>query len=173
MRLVAVVIVALGLLVPAVGVAGSAPMPTRTVPCGERILTVKFPHVGSRDVDYRYRTVLGAISVPPAYAPRMVFLKGESWPYWTKAGLVVRANVSAVTVRVPRAWRSRLAIIWGNGGQGPFSAVRLAGCGSDPTSGDAYAGGFLLRAKAACVPLQVTVGARSTIVHFGLGRRCR
>ena len=147
-------------------------MPTRTVPCSERIQTVKFPHLGSRAVGDRYRTILGAVSVPPAYLPRIVFLKGESWPYWAKAGLVVRADVPAVTISVPRAWRTRVAVIWGNGGQGPFRSIRAAGCGSDATSGAAYAGGFLLRAKAACVPLLVTVGARSARVRFGLGQKC-
>ncbi len=172
MRSIVVPLVALWLVAPAVGTAGDAPMPSRSVPCSERILTGTFPYVGSRDPRYRYRTVLGAISVPPATLPQIVFLKGESWPYWTKAGLVVRANVAAATVSVPKAWRTRVAIIWGNGGQGPFSSVRLGGCGSDPASGAAYAGGFYLRARAACVPLVVRVGKRSTTVHFGLGRAC-
>jgi hypothetical protein len=38
--------------------------------------------------------------------------------------------------------------------------------------GFAYAGGFQLRVRAACVPLVFRVGRRSATARFGLGRAC-
>jgi hypothetical protein len=38
--------------------------------------------------------------------------------------------------------------------------------------GFAYAGGFVLRVRAACLPLEFRVGERSAVVRFGLGRKC-
>jgi hypothetical protein len=41
-----------------------------------------------------------------------------------------------------------------------------------PALGNAYAGGFYLRAPSACLPLIFTVDGRSTSVRFGIGKRC-
>ena len=49
----------------------SAPSPGRTVPCKEIILGTKWPFIGSRQPEHRYRIVLGAVSVPPAYMPEV------------------------------------------------------------------------------------------------------
>jgi hypothetical protein len=117
-----------------------------------------------------YRLVLGTFSVPPAYIPQVVHV-GGTWPYWSKAGMVVRAGVPAVTVTVPRAWRSRAAIIWGNAAS-PVSSLRFASCPGRARVGRAYAGGFSLRARRACVPLAFRVRARTATVRFGVGRRC-
>ena len=46
---------------------------------------------------------------------------------------------------VPRTWRNRVAIVWGNGGHRVFHTLRFPRCGDDPGSGNAYAGGFFLR----------------------------
>ena len=116
--------------------------------------------------------MLDAVSVPPAYMAQVVPTPGEPWPYWRKAGLVVRANRGPVTITVPSAWRHRVAIGWGSPG-GEYSVVRIARC---PPQGDAwgnaYAGGFSLRSRSACVPLVFSVGGRSATVRFGVGRRC-
>ncbi|HSC49975.1 MAG TPA: hypothetical protein VLD16_06900, partial [Gaiellaceae bacterium] len=75
-----------------------------SVPCSEIIERTSWPFLGSGD--YRYRPVLGAVSVPPAYIPQVVQLGDGAWPYWEKAGLVVRAGRGPVTVSVPPAWRA-------------------------------------------------------------------
>jgi hypothetical protein len=144
----------------------------RSVPCSEIIETTKWPYIGNRDPRYRDRTVLGVVSVPRAYISQVVHLRDGGWPYWTKAGLVVRAGRGPVTVSVPLAWRKRAAITWG-GNTGIASSLRIARCGSDASRGNAYAGGFYLRARSACLPLIFRAGSRSATVRFGLGRRCR
>ena len=152
-----------------VGAARAAPTPSaRTVPCDEIILTAKSGVQGA------YRVVLGVVSVPPAYLEQVVATPGQPWPYWRKAGLVIRGGAGPVNVSVPKAWRSRVAIIWGyryhdNG----YSALRLARCPpSESKPWNAYSGGFYLRSRSACVPLNFRVGQRSRIVRFGIGRRC-
>jgi hypothetical protein len=96
----------------------------------------------------------------------------DRWSSWSKAGLVVRASGEPLTIEVPAAWRARAAIIWDNGGSGPFSSVRIAGCPSSAREGNAYAGGFYLHGRSACVPLIFRVVSRSETVRFGVGRRC-
>ena len=146
--------------------AGSTPtrlMPT--VPCDEIILHVKSGHAGG------YRVVLGVVSVPPARLIQVVPSQSRPWTYWRKAGLVVRAGAPPVTVSVPAAWRRRAAITWGNS-TGIVSALRIASCPGAAGTWNAYAGGFYLRSRSACVPLRFSVSARSSIVRFGLGRAC-
>ena len=43
---------------------------------------------------------------------------------------------------------------------------------SPPKVWNAYAGGFYLRSRSACVPLKFRVGRRAKTVRFGLGKRC-
>lgn len=159
----------------AVVAAASSRLPlrsaVRTVPCTEIIAITKWPYVGNRDPRYRYRSVLSVVSVPPAYISQIVHLRDGTWPYWEKAGLVVRAGRGPVTLSVPLAWRERAAITWG-GNTGIVSSLRIARCGSDPSRGNAYAGGFYLRSRLACLPLVFRAGGHSTTVRFGLGRRC-
>jgi hypothetical protein len=159
--------VVITIVAAASGVAWAAPAtgPVRTVPCAEVIDHPRFPYRSGG-----YRLVLGAFSVPPTYL-RQVDHVGGRWPYWLKAGLVIRARAPAVTVTVPRAWRSRSAIIWGNAGS-PASSLRFASCAGRAREGRAYAGGFFLRARSACVPLVFRVRARTATVRFGIGRRC-
>jgi len=144
----------------------------RAVPCSEIIMTTKWPYLASRDPRFRYRSVLRVVSVPPAYISQVVHLRDGAWPYWRKAGLVVRAGRGPITVSVPPAWRKRAAITWG-GNTGIASSLRIARCGSDPIHGNAYPGGFYLRSRSACLPLVFRAGSHSTTVRFGLGRRCR
>jgi hypothetical protein len=158
------VVLALAVLTAVAARAASSSPPTRTVPCGETILQVKFPYGRG------YRLVLGVVSVPPEYLRQIVPSGSQAWPHWRKAGLVVRAG-SSVSVSVPKAWRKRLAITWGNV-PGIYSSLRIVSCPSSENVGYAYAGGFHLRSRSACVPLLFRVGKRSAVVRFGLGQRC-
>jgi hypothetical protein len=146
--------------------------PSRTVPCDEVIDQTRFPFVGGQRPASRYRLVLGAVSVPPAHLPEPVKTETRPWTHWHKAGLVVRDGAGPVTITVPRVWRTRAAIEWGYGGHGPFSSLRIGPCGTDPSAGSAYSGGFLLSSRSACVPLVFRVGGRTATVRFGVGRRC-
>jgi hypothetical protein len=167
-----VLVIAAGL---AVAAGSPSPERHRLVPCSESIDGTKFPypHFWRVRPELRYRLVLGAVSVPPAYHEQIVRNGSPPWPYFFKAGLVVRASGESVVVSVPRAWRERLRIAWGYGGHGVFTSLRIAGCHAKPTIGFAYSGGFYLRSAPACVPLIFRVGGRSATVRFGLGRRCR
>ena len=161
-------------LVCATGAMASAasPTPGRTVPCRESIDGTKFPYVGSSRPQYRYRLVLGAVSVPAAYQAQVVSTGETPWAYWRKAGLIVRAGGQAVSISVAPAWRQRAAITWGNGGNGVFDSLRIAGCPGGQARGLAYAGGFYLRSPSACLPLVFRVGRRSETIRFGIGRHC-
>ena len=138
---------------------------TLVVTCDQIILRPTSPFAD------RYRRVLGVISVPPAYTAQIVGTPGQSWPYWEKAGLAVRANGVPVNVSVPPAWRPRAAIRWGNSGPA-VSSLRIASCPSPPNVWNAYAGGFFLSSRGACVPLVFQIGQRRSTIRFGVGRRC-
>jgi hypothetical protein len=135
------------------------------VSCDRIILRVGSGRAGG------YRVVLGVVSVPPAYEPQVVRSLRRSWPFWRKAGLVVRGDAGPVLVSVPKAWRTRAAITWGN--SGIVSRLRIARCPAlQPKVWNAYAGGFYLRSRSACVPLTFRVGQRAKTVRFGLAKRC-
>ena len=163
MRIVTVVIL-LG-LAPTAALAARRTEPVLTVPCDEIILHVKSGRAGG------YRVVLDVVSVPPARLIQVVPSQSRPWAYWRKAGLVVRAGAPPVTVSVPAAWRSRAAITWGNS-TGIVSALRIASCPGAAGVWNAYAGGFYLRSRSACVPLRFSVAGRTRVVRFGLGRAC-
>jgi hypothetical protein len=118
------------------------------------------------------RVVLGVVDVPPAYIPQTVPSGDARWPYWSKAGMVVRADSPLVAVSVPPASRKRVAIGWGNVDGG--SALRFETCPDSSSLGgwNPYAGGFLLKTRSACVPLVFRVGGRTESVRFGIGKRC-
>lgn len=157
----------LGALV-AFGLAAQSAAPAQPPPvdCDRVILTVPSGTSGG------YRVVLGSVSVPQAYHRQIVRTRNTTWPYWRKAGLVIRGGSPAVSVTVPHAWRARAQIHWGNH---TGFVIRFAPCPAYDASErwNAYAGGFQLRTRSACVPLIVSVGDRRRIVRFGLGRRCR
>ena len=136
-----------------------------TVACDQIILRIRSGHAGG------YRIVLGVVSVPPARLIQIVPTHDRPWAYWRKAGLAVRAGSPPVTVSVPAAWRRRAAITWGN--RTPVGgALRIASCPGTKGVWNAYAGGFYLRTRPACVPVRVSVGGGSRVVRFGLGRAC-
>ena len=139
-----------------------------TVTCDEIILRVRSGREGSGG---GYRVVLGVVSVPQAYRPQVLPNGPPSWPYFSKAGLVVRGDSPLVHVMVPKSWRNRAAITWGNN-TGIVSALRIAPCPAAAKPWNAYAGGFYLRSRSACVPLIFRVGERSAAVRFGLGKKC-
>jgi hypothetical protein len=171
MRCVAV----LALLVSTAGAwTGSGSARSRTVPCRESIDRTRFPYVGGYERRLRYRLVLGAISAPPVYLEQRPAPSGiEAWPYFSKKGLVVRAGRGQpVVVSVPPAWRDRAGIAWGYGGHGVLSSLRFERCSGAPDQGYAYSGGFYLRSRSACVPLLFRLGQRTTMLRFGVGRRC-
>jgi hypothetical protein len=137
-----------------------------TVSCNSIVLRLKSGHAG------HYRVVLGAVSVPPAYGPQVVRSLNASWPFWRKAGLAVHGGSRVVVVTVPKAWRRRAAITWGD--SAIVSGLRFAPCRALPGLGvwNGYAGGFYLRSRSACVPLTFRVGQRAKTVRFGLAKRC-
>ena len=157
-----------GLLVAALVVLAARTGPTAapTVPCHDII-----GQVNSGRVD-GYRIVLGVVSVPRPRLQAPVHVSSRPWIYWTKAGINVRAGRVPVRILVPRRWRRREAITWGNE-TGIVSALRIAPCPSPPKVWNAYSGGFYLRSRSACVPLTFCVGERSRTVRFGIGIRCR
>ena len=172
MRLRFAVIAFLGAACCAASLAPSASSVTPTarpvVPCDDIILDTKFPYRTDG-----YRLVLGAVAVPPLYLRQVVPTQSKPWAYWRKAGLVVRAGSPQITVTVPRGWRSRAAITWGNGSAGHDSvSLAIASCDGPASVGHAYAGGFYLRSASACVPIVFQVGRRTATVRFGIGRRC-
>jgi hypothetical protein len=142
-----------------------------TVRCDEVTLYFK----RSADVGSDYRLVLGTFAVPPAYLAQTV-RDPTSAPflYSAKAGLAIRASTAVETVSLPNNWRDRARIVWGAPGT-PAAAVRFAPCPSpsgSPIAWNGYSGGFMLRAKSACVPLIFAVGHRRATIRFGVGRRC-
>ena len=150
--------------------AGSAG--ERTIPCGEVIDHVAFPHVGS--VQYPSQLVLGTVSAPARHMPQSSPTGAPPWTYFSKWGMVVRGGPGRpVVVTVPLAWRNRVAISWGNAQHRVFHTLRFPRCGDDAGTGNAYAGGFFLRRPSGCVPLRFTVGTRTTLVWFGIVSRCR
>lgn len=147
--------------------------PVRTVPCEEVIDQVRFPYLGNRDLRFRARLVLDAVSAPGPFVPQTTPTESRPWTYFAKWGMVVRGGAGqAVTVTVPRAWRGRVAISWGNAQHTVFHTLHFPRCGVDRAQGNAYAGGFFLRRASDCVPLVYLVGARSKTLWFGVGRRC-
>lgn len=118
------------------------------------------------------RIVLGVIAITSGAAAQPAVRVDQGWwRYWQKTGLEIRAGSPAVTVTVPKAWRTRAAITWGVN-TGIVSTLRLPGCQAAPGTWNAYAGGIYLRSSSACVPLVFDVGHRSTVVRIGVGRRC-
>ena len=143
-------------------------------PAARRSATAGSPYAGSSRPADRYRLVLGAVSGAAGLPGAGRRDHEQPWAYWRKAGLVVREGAGPVTISVPEGWRGRGAIEWGYGNTGgPFSSLRIASCGTDPSVGRAYSGGFVLRTSPACLPLVFRVGDRTQTVRFGLGRRCR
>ena len=94
-------------------------------------------------------------------------------PYYAKAGLEVHARRPAFDVLVPPAWRSRIALGWGEDHQPTFaSVIHVPTCAAVLGSGwISWAGGYFLR-KPACVPVIVRSGSRSIEIRLAIGRAC-
>jgi hypothetical protein len=168
-RAFVVLVVSIGALSALELAAPSSPARPSTAECcdcDEIIGQAETPRDGG------YRPVLARVSVPPAYRPQVVPSGEQAWPYWSKAGLVVKASRTPVIVSVSKAWRNRAAISWGNSSQAIVGTLRVAGCPWPRNGWNAFAGGFYLRVRSACVPLVFRVGNWSATVRFGLGRRC-
>jgi hypothetical protein len=148
----------------------SRPVASRTVSCDEVIDRVRTGRGGSGG---GRRVILGVVSVAQAYRPQVVPTGRRPWSHVSKAGLAVLGGSPAVVVSVPRRWRNRAAISWGNL-PGIYTTLRIARCpASTPTPWNVYAGGFFLRSPSGCVPLTLRVGSRSASVRFGLAQTCR
>lgn len=90
--------------------------------------------------------------------------------YYAKTGFNVLKGQIGALVDVPRAWRNRVRITWGNVAWAV--SIRFPGCRSGP-AWTSYAGGFLFHDKrGGCVPLRVAVQGKTTTVYFSAGRRC-
>lgn len=142
--------------------------PRKLVTCDEAIHFTRAPSPGTR-------LLLGRVALPPEGFPGRPIAARENrpLPYFAKFGLQVHSGRLPVDVIVPRAWRTRAAVGWGED-RGPqqASSVRVQAC--KPVLGRpwlAFPGGYFLR-RPACVPLIVRVGARSARFRLGIGRRC-
>ena len=150
-----------------VATAQAAPRAEATVGC-ERIALRE-----RSGVEDGFRVILGAVSIPGGrhVAAETVRTENRDWPYFRNAGLAVRAGTVAVSVEVPEGWRDRVALSWG--GSPASSSLRFESCAASPgRAWNAFAGGFHLRSRAACVPLHIRVGGTSTTVRVGVGRAC-
>jgi hypothetical protein len=116
------------------------------------------------------RLVLDGVLAPAFYLGGGVRTSGR-FPYWWKAPVMIHASSGVLTVRVAKPWRDRVRVVWGVPGT-PAPVVRFAACPSSVDTWNGYSGGFLLRTKAACVPLIFTLGGRQATLRFGLGRHC-
>jgi hypothetical protein len=138
---------------------------TLVIPCDEKAST---DPSGTED---GYRVVLGIVSVPPPVLRQVVRTTSRRWPFSQKAGLDIHPTHKTVTVVVPKAWRKRVAIDWGNA-RPPVSTLKFQPCPYGNLGWNGYAGGFSLSKRRECVPLLFKVASRSRIVRFGFDRRC-
>jgi hypothetical protein len=143
----------------------SSPVRTLVVPCGEK---AGIDPSGTAD---GYRVVLGIVSVPPAVLRQVVRTRSRPWAFWRKAGIEIHPTHETVSVTVPRAWRKRVAIVWGNA-RSPVSALKFQPCPYGNLGWNGYAGGFYLAQRRECVPLRFKVAGRAKIVRFGFDTRC-
>jgi hypothetical protein len=155
-------------------VAGALPVvsgasPASTVPlvdCGQIIGGMySAPRVKNGS-----KIVLDSVAVIPHIAQPPVAVTAAPWTHWLKSPLIMRSGKQQIEVSVPKAWRNRAAVTWGN--SGIVSALRVAPCPSLTDGWHVYAGGFYLRSRSACVPLVIRMGMRTTTVRFGIGRSC-
>lgn len=170
MRLLACLpLAALALVPAAAGCGGSGdraqrgPAVDSVVGCGN---VIGRPRSATAD---GYRVLLGGVvSVPPEYLSQTFRTRERAWPYWEKAGILVRAGRGPVDIMVAPSARGRAAIGWGNPAH-PVSSLEIAAC---PGRGwHAYAGGFFIRRRTGCVPLVLRAGDRTATVTVGLRRR--
>ena len=114
------------------------------------------------------KVVLGVLAVPPAHVEAGALTGTLPWAYFSKWGIAIRAGSPPGLITVPRAWRHRAAIGWGNNASGG-SSLRLLSCPRQIGAWNAYAGGFFLRSASGCVPLVVKVGRQTATLSFVIG----
>jgi hypothetical protein len=160
----------LGATSTTVGLLASAPQASARQ---TQVLVVSCNNViaSTRKPDSEERLMLGSFGAPPPRIQRAANGQGHGWQYFAKNGVEVEAGSLPVTVSVARTFRHRAAISWGNA-QPIVQTVRFASCRATATRWDAYAGGFFLHSRTACVPLVVRVGSRSKTVRVGIGKSC-
>ena len=177
---IVVIVAALGILVACTGQPStmhpmSHPM-TRAaavigadpLPCTDPIDMLARPPAGMQTVlgvvaMETHRTLQASPSGEPGRAHRL----------YAKTGLLVRADRPFELV-IPRSWRRRVAIKWGNTGAERFSGhLQIRGCPPSAGHGDwlVYPGGFFVP-EPACVPLVVRTKRASRTVHVPVGVRC-
>lgn len=117
------------------------------------------------------RILFGVLAVPPARLERAVPTGTRPWAYFRKYGLSIRASSPALLVTIPKEWRHRAAIGWGNDA-GAVSSLRLLSCPRQQGAWSGYAGGFYLRSASGCVPVMFEVGRRTATARFAIGRSC-
>lgn len=91
---------------------------------------------------------------------------------FAKWGLVVRAGAEFQLI-VPRALQGRVAIGWGNAGEGNVgAAIIVRGCrGSHGGRWLNFAGGYWVRSPI-CLPLTVAAHRRRRRLSIGIGTPC-
>jgi hypothetical protein len=144
--------------------ASARQAPVSVVSCNNVIASARKP-------DSEERLVLGSFGAPPQRIQRAQTGPVNGWQYFAKSGVEIKAGVGPVTVSVASADRDRVAISWGNG-LAVVQAQRFAPCGSSALPWHAYAGGFYLRSRTACIPLVIKVGPRSKTIRVGVGKSC-
>jgi len=160
---------AAAVLLPSTGAArGVASSPVATATCDSSIEVDPAPRPGRSDrvlFDRLWVAGRNRVTAPNQHpSGRPPFL------YYAKTGLSIRRGSVGALVELPAAWRNRVAISWGDSGSA--SRIRFSPCrfGSNWIT---YAGGFNFRDKrGGCVPLRVTVGSRTRVVYFSIGRDC-
>ena len=92
---------------------------------------------------------------------------------FAKTPLLVHAGRDA-TVTIPADWAGRVSIAWGNHAAQWTTSLHIPACAKDPTgTGDwfVFPGGFSLD-SAACVPVEIRSGNKTTTVHVSVGTSC-
>jgi hypothetical protein len=92
---------------------------------------------------------------------------------FAKTGLLIHAGRDAY-LSVSPDWAAQVSIAWGNHAAEWTDSLYIPACPPPPSGSGrwlVYPGGFTLD-KAACVPLDIRTGGRTTTVHVSVGTRC-
>jgi hypothetical protein len=162
-----VTIAAVVLLGAADAVASTTATAKRVLaPCAASTLHSSFPVAGSR-------TVLPNAAVPPrdSAAASVGRVRQGPWRYFLKGAVFLRNGSGPVTATIPPAWRSRVAISWGNDGFG--DTVKFTSCPAVVPGAYGWTGGFYFNTRGGCVPVIFSSGKTTRRVIFGLGGSCK
>lgn len=155
--------------------AQTAPVPVSSLDCASAVDTPEPDAPSVADVVLFRRVAIRRDLAHLAPAP---YTGTGAFRYWFKAGLLVHRHgmpfgpslprIKQIEIVVPREWRNRAAIGWGN--TSVSSTVRINPCRST-TPWLVFAGGYYVRSSA-CVPLIVRMDERSQLVRIAVGRPC-